>query len=506
MRRAIKDKLSGILDDSQAGGTTQSSQTNDGRRQMTDRVVGFVREKSGQIASTVQEHVSSMTDMTGALAKQKLLQTLFSSGVVQSEHIRHALQIGIGYFLDQHSHTSDQSNAYTRREKFPTKGGTTPSHSIPDFDIEAYGLDTFNALLTLYGINCETLRSHICTGELKEIVNPSSSGSLLYLTSDSTYLVKTVRDYDARFIQQKFLQEYFHYIQQTPGTFLAKLFGVYGYIPYISQQRGITVDSFTLRFGIFANIIPTNLDIHEKYDLKGSSYKRDANFSERIKSSATFKDNDFREIHPQGLKIPKQIYHHLKQILTSDSEFLEKLNIMDYSLLLIIHNMDNPIKPTRSGSFEALMGSVRDTLLLGMTELRAKNQTNSLYEPKERLRLRRPNETLGFVYEEIPKFDVEYAKEFGGIPAINGKGERLLLFLGIIDILQTFDICKVMQRQYQTVENRDVVDERSIVEADFYARRFKEFLFERVFHPADEEISTVNKQHRSSLYPEILSS
>ncbi len=47
-----------------------------------------------------------------------------------------------------------------------------------------------------------------------------------------------------------------------------------------------------------------------------------------------------------------------------------------------------------------------------------------------------------------------------------------------------------MQRQYQTVENRDVVDERSIVEADFYAKRFKEFLFDRVFHPAEDELST----------------
>jgi hypothetical protein len=54
----------------------------------------------------------------------------------------------------------------------------------------------------------------------------------------------------------------------------------------------------------------------------------------------------------------------------------------------------------------------------------------------------------------------------------------------------SFDICKVIQRQYQTVENRDVVDERSIVEADFYAKRFKEFIFERVFHPADDELAT----------------
>ncbi|CAF1183416.1 unnamed protein product [Adineta steineri] len=512
MRRAIKDKLTNILDDPRISSTTQSLSNSDGRRQIADRVVGFVKEKSGAIASTVQEHVMSVTDTTGTLAKQKLLQTLFSSGVVQSEHIRQALQIGIGYFLDQQCRNPDNSTVYIQREKFPAIGSKTPSHSIPDFDVEAYGLDTFCTIMSIFGINPNLLRRHICNGQLKEIVNPSSSGSLLYLTSDSTYLIKTVRDYDAKFIQQKFLQEYFQYISQIPDTFIAKLFGVYGYIPYISQQRGITVDSFTLRFAIFSNIIPTNLDIHEKYDLKGSSYKRDANFNERIKSSATFKDNDFREIHPRGLKIPRQIYNHLKRILTSDAEFLERLNIMDYSLLLIIHNMDNQNKPTRTGSLEALMGSLRDTLLIGMSEQRLENQNQTNNEPKSSLRLKKPNEALGFVYEEIPTFDVEYAKEFGGIPAINGKGERLLLFLGIIDILQTFDICKVMHRQYQTVENRHVTAERSIVEADFYAKRFKEFLFERVFHPADDEIpsniptTTTNEQtrsSRSSIYPQL---
>ncbi len=47
-----------------------------------------------------------------------------------------------------------------------------------------------------------------------------------------------------------------------------------------------------------------------------------------------------------------------------------------------------------------------------------------------------------------------------------------------------------MQRQYQTVENREAVDDRSIVEADFYANRFKEFVLKRVFHPAEDELAT----------------
>ncbi|CAF4127449.1 unnamed protein product [Rotaria magnacalcarata] len=98
-------------------------------------------------------------------------------------------------------------------------------------------------------------------------------------------------------------------------------------------------------------------------------------------------------------------------------------------------------------------------------------------------------ETLGVDHREMSTFDAENAKKFGGIPAINEKGERILLFFGIIDILQTFDICKVMQQQYQTVENPDVVDARSIVAADFYADRFKKFVFERVFRPAEDELS-----------------
>ncbi|CAF0811699.1 unnamed protein product [Adineta ricciae] len=459
---------------------------------MADNIIGFVKEKGSALVSSIQEHVTNMSDTTGALAKQKLLQTLISSGAVQSEHIRHALQIGIGYFFDCHSNRAHLSSEYVQREKFPAKGGTgTPIHSLPDFDIEAYGLPIFYELMNIYGIDPATLKSHICENELKEIVNPSNSGSLLYLTSDSTFLIKTVRDYDAKFIQQKFLNGYLDYVKRTPGTFIAKLFGSFGYIPYISPDRGITVDSFTLRFAIFSNFIPPKLEIHEKYDLKGSSYGRDANATEKMKSSATFKDNDFREIHPQGFKLPKSVYFHLREVLTRDVDFLEKLNIMDYSLLLAVHNIDNQVKPTRVGPVESLLGSVRDTFLIGMTQQIDQHDTKHKEEkPKLVLKFKKPIETLGLGFKEISTYDTENSKEYGGIPAVNEKGERLLLFFGIIDLLQTFDICKVMQRQYQTVENREAVNDRSIVEADFYAKRFKEFVFERVFRPADDELAT----------------
>lgn len=59
-----------------------------------------------------------------------------------------------------------------------------------------------------------------------------------------------------------------------------------------------------------------------------------------------------------------------------------------------------------------------------------------------------------------------------------------------------------MQRQYQTVENPEVVNERSIVESQFYAKRFKEFILDRVFRPDNEGTITSPTHTTSSYFPQ----
>jgi hypothetical protein len=80
--------------------------------------------------------------------------------------------------------------------------------------------------------------------------------------------------------------------------------------------------------------------------------------------------------------------------------------------------MDNQIKPTRVTSLESLMGNVRDTFLIGMTQ--NIDQTDKKKEkPKLVLKFRKPIETLGLGYKQISTYDTENAKEFGYVQLKN---------------------------------------------------------------------------------------
>ena len=75
--------------------------------------------------------------------------------------------------------------------------------------------------------------------------------------------------------------------------------------------------------------------------------------------------------------------------------------------------MDNQVKPTRVTSLESLMGNVRDTFLIGMTQNIDQIDKKKEEKPKLVLKFRKPIETLGLGYKEISTYDTENAKEFG---------------------------------------------------------------------------------------------
>lgn len=99
------------------------------------------------------------------------------------------------------------------------------------------------------------------------------------------------------------------------------------------------------------NILPSDVPIHEKYDLKGSSHKRKASKEERAKSNPTFKDLDFLEVHPNGLILDEKNYDNIIASIRRDCLILESFGIMDYSLLLGIHNLEKERNNTATEAY-----------------------------------------------------------------------------------------------------------------------------------------------------------
>lgn len=79
----------------------------------------------------------------------------------------------------------------------------------------------------------------------------------------------------------------------------------------------IQCSGFTIRVVVMNNILPRAVKMHYKYDLKGSSYKRCASRKERAKSSPTFKDLDFKDMH-EGLNLDSETYNALMKTLQRD--------------------------------------------------------------------------------------------------------------------------------------------------------------------------------------------
>ena len=63
-------------------------------------------------------------------------------------------------------------------------------------------------------------------------------------------------------------------------------------------------------------------------------------FSNFLAASPTYKDLDFLEMYPDGIMLTSEIYTNLMNSIQRDCRVLESFKIMDYSLLLGIHNID----------------------------------------------------------------------------------------------------------------------------------------------------------------------
>ncbi|KAA3678914.1 1-phosphatidylinositol-4-phosphate 5-kinase [Paragonimus westermani] len=465
--------------------------------------------------------------------------------------IQRALQLGIQHHIGSIQQQRMRDVLYRDFQtietvQFPAAGSkTTPAHTLSDFRFRTYAPIAFRNFRFKYKLDIRDFLNSLCNHELRELSNPGKSGSIFYITQDDEFIIKTVQHREGEFLRA-LLPSYFMNLMQHPPTLLPKYHGFYC---YQTSRKNI-------RFVVMNNLLPSSVRIHDKYDLKGSTYRRRASDKELARDSPTLKDLDFRERHPDGIWLEAETYDALIKTIEKDCLVLESLQIMDYSLLLGIHNLDQAkrdrkaaaqtsglapvaasggdeceaptINANHNGFHPDVASSQRDiveplrssfTSNSSMTTAASSRShqyrvplgadgerilpVGSLTDPVNQAQASSPSSNFqrgtsrarsgkrlaayctAMESIEASSKPVELEKEelglipSGGIPARSSTGDRLLLYMGIIDILQSYRLAKKLEHGlFALAIDGETV---SVAPPNFYSQRFQEFLSRTVF-------------------------
>ncbi|KAG7387929.1 phosphatidylinositol-4-phosphate 5-kinase-like protein 1 [Phytophthora pseudosyringae] len=189
----------------------------------------------------------------------------------------------------------------------------------------------------------------------KERVSEGKSGAFFYFTEDRKYVVKTLTNEELKSLLG-ILPKYYTFMKRNPDTFMTRFFGCHG----------LTMYGKTVFFVVMQSVFATSLQIHERFDLKGSWVGR----LEGRKPTGTIATCKFCNAeytiggsHDQRCNVRREgnMNHQYDQVgkdlnwnrhmalpystaravavqLTADSDFLCSINCIDYSLLVGIHH------------------------------------------------------------------------------------------------------------------------------------------------------------------------
>ncbi|XP_022129294.1 phosphatidylinositol 5-phosphate 4-kinase type-2 alpha isoform X1 [Pieris rapae] len=283
------------------------------------------------------------------------------------------------------------------------------------------------------------------------------SGAKFYQSYDRLFILKTLTSEEVERMHS-FLKHYHPYIVERHGkTLLPQYLGMYR----------LTVDGIEHYLVATRNVFSNHLNIHKKYDLKGSTVDREASEKELEKELPTLKDNDFIK---QGVRIDigDAAKEKLLETLTADVEFLTKLHLMDYSLLLGVHEC---------GRGEAEAEAARQKEAENDTENDSESDSDTDNRHDRWGFNTPPDSPRGFGRQSslryegiIPELDI-YA-----IPSQEGAPKKEIYFVALIDVLTHYGVRKQAAKAAKTVKYGSNVDGISTCDPEQYGKRFIEFV------------------------------
>lgn len=229
----------------------------------------------------------------------------------------------------------DQDFRASKKLTFNTDGSERTPSSKYDFKFKDYCPEVFRELRSLFGIDPADYLMSI-TGKyiLSELGSPGKSGSFFYYSRDFRFIIKTIHHSEHKQLR-KILKSYYLHVKENPNTLISQFYGLHR----LKVMGGIK----KIHFIVMNNLFPPHRDIHIKYDLKGSTWGRYTKTGKRGDddkdiSEYTLKDLNWLERKDNIHFGPAKEKIFLKQ-LEADVRLLKRINVMDYSLLLGVHDV-----------------------------------------------------------------------------------------------------------------------------------------------------------------------
>ncbi|XP_022966640.1 phosphatidylinositol 4-phosphate 5-kinase 5-like [Cucurbita maxima] len=377
------------------------------------------------------------------------------------------LQLGIRHSVGRPAPAASldlKPSAFDPKEKvwtkFPSEGSKhTPPHQSCEFKWKDYCPLVFRTLRKLFKVDPADYMLSICGNDaLRELSSPGKSGSFFYLTNDDRYMIKTMKKSEAK-VLIRMLSAYYNHVRAFQTTLVTKFYGLHCVKLTGPIQKKV-------RFIIMGNLFCSEYSIHRRFDLKGSILGRttDKPLSE-IDDTTILKDLDLNFV----FRLQKSWFQEFCRQIDRDCEFLEQERIMDYSLLVGLHFRETSAAGDfiPSGARTPTGGAENEAA----PRLSRVDMDQLFLDPSRWSSIKLGVNMPARVERTVRKSDCEF--QLVGEPT--GEYYDVVMFFGIIDILQDYDISKKLEHAYKSIQ----YDPTSIsaVDPKQYSKRFRDFIF-----------------------------
>ncbi|CAO3629424.1 unnamed protein product [Cunninghamella blakesleeana] len=366
-------------------------------------------------------------------------------------------------------------SAKMRRD--PTKEDFTAAHKLVfditgneltpgvkyDFKFKDYAPWVFRNLREIFHIDAaDYLMSLTHKYILSELGSPGKSGSFFYFSRDYRFIIKTIHRSEHAFMR-KILNQYYEHCKQNPNTLLCRIYGLHR----IKLPRGKKI-----HFVVMGNVFPPNKNVHETYDLKGSTFGRITSDEEIERNShSVMKDLNWMN-NGKKLELGPLKKNMLLTQLEKDVKLLIQLNIMDYSLLVGIHELD---KGNDECYYEHRLQLVESHGLEKKTKSDKRKTVKYTTSPIPL----GSNSQISNSTSEERRHCIFYADD-GGYQSTDNidRYTNILYFIGIIDILTPYNITKKAEHLWKSAtQDKNTI---SSVPPKIYGERFLEFMINAI--------------------------